>query len=205
MSHYYTSDPDLPHQTAIIEYNLGKQKLRFLTDAGVFSRQKVDYGSNVLIHSLPPLEGKVLDLGCGYGPIGISAAALNPDCQVTMVDINKRAVALAKDNIKTNGVINAKALESDGFTNIDGKFSTIFSNPPIRTGKKIMYSLFEESKGFLEPGGSLWLVIQKKQGAASAAAKLELIFGNCSIVHKAGGYWILKGSLVPQRIIPPLV
>jgi 16S rRNA (guanine1207-N2)-methyltransferase len=192
MSHYYTPDPDLPHETTVLEYTVGGRCLRFLTDAGVFSRHKVDYGSNVLIRSLPPLTGKVLDLGCGYGPIGISLAVLNPQAQVTMVDVNRRAVALAQENIRANGIANARALESDGFSRAPGPFQAIVSNPPIRAGKKVIYPLFEESLHHLVPGGALYLVIQKKQGAASALAKLEEIFGNCTVVEKSGGYWVLK-------------
>lgn len=192
MSHYYTPDPHLPHETTVLEYTVGGRSLRFLTDAGVFSRHKVDYGSSVLIRSLPPLTGKVLDLGCGYGPIGISLAVLNPQAQVTMVDVNRRAVGLAQENIRANGIANAQALESDGFTQAPGPFQTIVSNPPIRAGKKVIYPLFEESFRHLEPGGVLYVVIQKKQGAASAQAKLEEIFGNCTVVEKSGGYWILK-------------
>lgn len=196
MSHYYTANPDLPHETSTIEYSIGGRKLRFLTDAGVFSRQRVDYGSNVMICTLPALRGEVLDLGCGYGPIGISLAVLNPQANITMVDINSRAVALAQKNIEQNSIGNARAVESDGFTDVQGKFSSIVSNPPIRTGKKVMYPLFQQSFDYLESGGSLWLVIQKKQGAASAQAKLEEVYGNCSAVEKSGGYWILKSSKV---------
>lgn len=194
MSHYYTPDPDLPHEITRIQYVAKGRKLQFNTDAGVFSRQKVDFGSNLLINFLPALEGRVLDLGCGYGPIGISLAALNPGIEVTMADINRRAVALARENIRANGIKNAQALESDGFAKIIGSFSTIVSNPPIRTGKKVIYPLFEQSIKFLETGGSLWLVIQKKQGAPSAVAKLEAIFTNCSVEEKAGGYWLLRSE-----------
>lgn len=199
MSHYYSPNPDLPHQVSRIEYNVANRKLSFLTDAGVFSRQKVDFGSNVLIRTLPTLAGEVLDLGCGYGPIGISLAVMNPRAQITMVDINKRAVALAQENIRTNGVGNARVLESDGFAKLQGKFKTIVSNPPIRTGKKVIYPLFEQSIDYLEPGGSLWLVIQKKQGAPSAVAKLEAVFGNCQVVEKSGGYWIIQAQKSDSR------
>lgn len=194
MSHYYSPDPNLPHDKAVLEYTVRGRRLRFVTDAGVFSRQKVDYGSSVLIRTLPPLTGKVLDLGCGYGPIGISIAALNPLAQVTMVDINQRAVTLAQENILTSGTANAQALVSDGFAQVPGPFATIVSNPPIRAGKDIIYPLFRESLHRLEKGGSLWLVIQKKQGAASAQVELENIFGNCTVVEKSGGYWILKST-----------
>lgn len=194
MSHYYSPDPNLPHQTRTIEYAAGKKRLVFLTDSGVFSRQKVDYGSNILIQALPPLQGNLLDLGCGYGPIGISLAAINPQCQVTMVDINKRAVALAQENIRTNKLANARVLESDGFSAVLDKYNTIVCNPPIRTGKKVIYPLFEQSIDYIIPGGTLWLVIQKKQGAESALAKLISVFGNCSAVEKSGGYWVLRSN-----------
>lgn len=192
MSHYYSPNPQLPHEKAVIEYSVGGRRLRFVTDAGVFSRQKVDSGSSVLIRTLPSLVGEVLDLGCGYGPIGISLAALNPRTSVTMVDINQRAVALAQKNIAANGIANAHALVSDGFAQAPGPFATIVSNPPIRAGKDVIYPLFRESLQRLKKGGSLWLVIQKKQGAPSAQAALESIFGNCTVVEKSGGYWILK-------------
>lgn len=191
VNHYYTANPDLPHDTAVIDYLAKGRKLQFMSDAGVFSRQKVDFGSNLLINALPALKGKVLDLGCGYGPIGISLAVLNPGIEVTMADVNRRAVALAQENIRINKVTNAQALESNGFDKIKGKFSTVISNPPIRAGKKVIYPLFEQSITFLEEGGSLWLVIQKKQGAPSAVAKLESVFGNCSVTDKSGGYWLL--------------
>lgn len=194
MSHYYSPDPDLPHEIAVIQYAAKGRKLQFNTDAGVFSRKKVDFGSNLLINFLPPQEGRVLDLGCGYGPIGISLAALNPGIEVIMADINRRAVALARENIRANGITNAQAIESDGFAKITGSFSTIVSNPPIRAGKKVIYPLFEQSVEFLEKGGSLWLVIQRKQGAPSAVAKLESIYSNCSVEEKAGGYWLLRSE-----------
>lgn len=141
---------------------------------------------------MPDLSGKVLDLGCGYGAIGISLAKLNPNAHITMVDINERAVELAVRNIEQNQIKNAAAFVSDGYQQIYDRFHTIVSNPPIRAGKKIIYPLFEQSKDFLVPGGCLYLVIQKKQGAKSAADKLRAVFGNCEVINKKGGYWILK-------------
>lgn len=199
MSHYYTPDPRLPHDIEVFTYEIKGKKLQFATDAGVFSRQKVDYGSNLLLNFLPPLEGRVLDLGCGYGPIGICLAVLNPGIEVTMVDINRRAVALAKENARANEVNNVRIFESDGFAAVSGSFSAIVSNPPIRAGKKVIYPLFEQSCEYLDAGGSLWLVIQKKQGAASAVAKLESIFANCSVEDKSGGYWLLRSIKTPAK------
>ena len=137
-----------------------------------------------------------MDLGCGYGPIGITLARLNPRAEITMIDINQRAVDLAKVNIEQNGVKNARVLQSNGFENLEGTFNAIISNPPIRTGKKVIYSLFEESIQYLENGGSIYLVIQKKQGAKSAMNKLNEIYGNCQVINKKGGYWILHSVKV---------
>lgn len=191
MSHYFNPDPELPHAIARISFVLKGVRLYFTTDAGVFSRQRVDAGSGFLLESLPPLSGRVLDLGSGYGPIGIGLAALNPAAQVTLADINRRAAALAAANIKANGLKNAVAVVSDGFAQLSGTFSHIVSNPPIRAGNRVVYSLYHESREYLEPGGSLWLVVRKKQGAPSTAATLESIFANCSVVKKAKGYWLL--------------
>lgn len=136
MNHYYTQNPDTPHDISTIDYNVKDLVIKLNTDAGVFSKRKVDFGSDLLIRSIPPINGNILDIGCGYGVIGISLALLNPSSYVTMIDINERAVGLASQNIRLNGIANANALTSDGFSNVSGKFDAIVSNPPIRTGKK---------------------------------------------------------------------
>ena len=194
MEHYYTQDPQTPHDIRTIVFSAGDIRLELITDAGVFSRNKVDYGSEWLIRSLPKLSGNILDLGCGYGVIGLSIALSNSDARVTMADVNRRAVDLAVQNTEKNRIKNAVALVSDGFHQIDGRFHAIVTNPPIRAGKHVIYPLFEQSIDYLLPGGSLYLVIQKKQGANSAADKLQSVFGNCETVNKQGGYRILKST-----------
>jgi 16S rRNA (guanine1207-N2)-methyltransferase len=194
MDHYYSKNPDAPHDIHKINYKIDEKVLEFLTDAGVFSKKKIDFGSDLLIQSIPPTNGAILDIGCGYGVIGISLAAVNPDSKINLIDINERAVDLANRNIEMNGIVNAKALCSDGFANVSGTYDLIVSNPPIRTGKRVIYPIFENSIYFLNPSGSIYLVIQKKQGAQSAIAKLESVYGNCEVVNKDGGYWILKST-----------
>ncbi|HHV28226.1 MAG TPA: class I SAM-dependent methyltransferase [Clostridium sp.] len=176
----------------LVEYKDSVIKLN--TDAGVFSKKKVDFGSDLLIRSIPPIAGNILDIGCGYGVIGISLALLNPNSKITMIDINERAVDLASENIRLNGIANANVLKSDGFSNVTGTFEAIVSNPPIRTGKKVIYPIFENSINFLNPGGSIYLVIQKKQGANSAIDFLKSVYGNCEVINKKGGYWIIKST-----------
>jgi 16S rRNA (guanine1207-N2)-methyltransferase len=197
MEHYYTENPQTPHNIRSVLFTAGSVRLELYTDAGVFSKDKVDYGSEIMIQSLPKLSGKVLDLGCGYGAIGLSIAQSNPDAHVTMVDINQRAVDLALKNMERNQIKNAAAFVSDGFHQVNGPFETIVSNPPIRAGKNVIYPLFEQSRDYLAPGGSLYLVIQKKQGAKSAVDKLQSVFGNCEAINKQGGYWILKSTCQP--------
>ncbi len=191
MEHYYTQKPGTPHDIHTIDYAIKDLHLQFYTDAGVFSKTKVDFGSDCLLRSLPPLSGRVLDLGCGYGVIGLSLATLNPSISILMADINERAVELTGRNIEKNEIVNAQVSLSDGFQNVEGLFDTIVCNPPIRAGKDVIYPLFEQSHEYLLPGGGLYLVIQKKQGANSAINKLESIYGNCTAIYKEAGYWIL--------------
>ncbi|OPA73125.1 16S rRNA methyltransferase [Paenibacillus selenitireducens] len=194
--HYYSNKPSVDHQRRTIEETLRGKKLRFVTDAGVFSKGGVDYGSKVLIDLMEiPEKAKVLDVGCGYGPIGFSAALLAPQGHVTMVDVNERAVELAKENASANGIHNVTIEQSDLFERVVGKsFDVILTNPPIRAGKETVHRIFTEAYDHLNADGSLWIVIQKKQGAPSARAKLEELFGedNVEEIGKDKGYRILK-------------
>jgi 16S rRNA (guanine1207-N2)-methyltransferase len=141
---------------------------------------------------MPP-SAQVLDVGCGYGPIGISAALLCPDGHVTMVDINERATQLAADNAKRNHIDNVTVLQSDLLEQVKGmRFDVVLTNPPIRAGKETVHRIFVDSYDCLVPGGSLWVVIQKKQGAPSAMAKLESLYNDVEEVSKDKGYRILK-------------
>ncbi|TYQ15127.1 UNVERIFIED_CONTAM: 16S rRNA m(2)G 1207 methyltransferase [Acetivibrio alkalicellulosi] len=197
MNHYYSENPDVAHNYSKIEYNIHNRLINLVTDAGVFSKSKVDFGSDLLIRSIPSVKGKILDIGCGYGVVGISLAALNPDCSVTMIDINNRAIDLTLNNISLNNISNATAFQSDGFFNVKEKFDLIVSNPPVRTGKKVIYPIYENSINFLNNGGFIYLVIQKKQGAQSTFEKLESVYGNCEVVNKEKGYWIVRSSKLP--------
>lgn len=195
MDHYYSQNPSVSHDENKIRFIVKDIELELITDSGVFSKKRVDFGSDLLINSTPSITGEILDIGCGYGVIGISLARLNTSAaKVTMIDINERAVDLANRNIQLNNANNARALQSDGFTNVVGNFDVIVSNPPIRTGKKVIYPLFEQSINYLNTKGSIYLVIQKKQGAKSAFDKLETIYGNCEVINKDAGYWILKST-----------
>jgi 16S rRNA (guanine1207-N2)-methyltransferase len=162
-------------------------------DAGVFSKKMVDYGSQVLLNALDLERGKnLLDVGCGYGPLGISLAKVQ-GVQSTMIDINSRAIDLAKKNAERNGVV-AHIFQSNIYENVSEKFDYIISNPPIRAGKKVVHEIIEGAFDHLNQGGSLTIVIQKKQGAPSAKVKMENVFGNAEIIRKDKGYYILRSE-----------
>ena len=188
---YYAEMPDAAHD--IHDLNVALLGFHFYTDAGVFSKKMVDYGSQVLLNALDLERGKnLLDVGCGYGPLGISLAKVQ-GVQSTMIDINSRAIDLAKKNAERNGVV-AHIFQSNIYENVSEKFDYIISNPPIRAGKKVVHEIIEGAFDHLNQGGSLTIVIQKKQGAPSAKVKMENVFGNAEIIRKDKGYYILRSE-----------
>jgi 16S rRNA (guanine1207-N2)-methyltransferase len=194
--HYYSAKPTAAHEVNQIQIKLRGKEFTFVTDAGVFSKKEIDFGSKLLIETMVINRADfVLDVGCGYGPIGLSAAVLADQGRVTMVDINERAVLLSRDNAKRNGLNNVTVLQSDLLAQVaENKFDCILTNPPIRAGKIVVHQIFSQAYAALIPGGRLWVVIQKKQGAPSAFTKLEAIFGNVQEVLKDKGYRIFKAT-----------
>ena len=189
--HYFTSNPQSAHDERAIQVELAGVRADFCTDAGVFSRDGLDFGSRLLIETVHPLlHGRVLDMGCGWGAIGVLLAKLCPGVQITMADINERAVALAARNARQNGAI-AETLVSDGYENIAPAFDAIVTNPPIRAGKQTVYRILDGAKTRLAPGGRLFLVIRKEQGAPSAQTHLQGIYGRVELLARKKGYWIL--------------
>lgn len=190
---YYAENPDSAHDIHELKVTLLGQSFTFLTDSGVFSKKMVDYGSQVLLNTLDFEKGKtLLDLGCGYGPLGISLAKVQ-GVKPTMVDINNRAIDLAKQNAQKNGV-EADIFQSDIYEKVNGTFDYIISNPPIRAGKQVVHTIISQSINYLKVGGNLTIVIQKKQGAPSAKAKMEEVFGNVEILKRDKGYYILRSE-----------
>ncbi|RKD22749.1 16S rRNA methyltransferase [Ammoniphilus oxalaticus] len=195
--HYYTNSPSVTHDEKRFDFQLRGREFTFKSDAGVFSKERIDFGSLLLIENMEiENEDRVLDVGCGYGPIGLTAAYLASKGDVLMVDINERAVSLANWNAKNNGIDNARAIESDLFEKVDQqqKFNVILTNPPIRAGKVTVHHIFERSYHYLKPGGHLWIVIQKKQGAPSAFRKLEETYEQVTKITQKKGYWIIKAQ-----------
>lgn len=190
---YYAENPDSAHDIHELKVTLLGQSFTFLTDSGVFSKKMVDYGSQVLLNTLDFEKGKtLLDLGCGYGPLGISLAKVQ-GVKPTMVDVNNRAIDLAKQNAQKNGV-EADIFHSNIYEKVNGTFDYIISNPPIRAGKQVVLTIISESINYLKVDGNLTIVIQKKQGAPSAKAKMEEVFGNVEILKRDKGYYILRSE-----------
>lgn len=189
--HYYTSAPTSEHEERHFNHVFAGRVLRFQTDAGVFSKQHIDPGSELLCSALPDtLSGRVLDMGCGWGAMTILTLAKCPKCEITMADVNERALSLARENLAANRM-QAKAILSDGFEKVEGEFDAVITNPPIRAGKAVIYKMFEDAKAHLTPGGVLYLVIRKQQGAPSALKFLRELYAKAEVIERGGGYWII--------------
>lgn len=194
MNHYFTDNRHLEQNRKEFSFRFSCFNYFFVSDDGVFSKDGIDYGSRVLLEVLEKesLQGNVLDVGCGYGTIGVVLGKIFPDANFEMIDINPRALELAKINAERNNV-KANIHLSDGFENVDRTdFSNIITNPPIRAGKKVIYQFFSDSHNYLQCGGVLWVVIRRQHGADSAIKHITDIFGNCDIVEKKKGFYVLK-------------
>jgi len=195
MGHYFVNQEDLNSEKKEHVVLIKDKKFSFMTDHGVFSKKGLDFGSRLLIESTIDLSfDKALDLGCGYGPIGIILKSFNFKAMVDMVDINLRAIELAEENARNNHVT-VNVFESNGFDNITSKYDLIVTNPPIRTGKKVIYKMFEDAGQHLTDNGSLYMVIQKKQGAMSAIKFCQTIYKDVQVIKKKSGYMIIKCCL----------
>ena len=196
--HYYTSAPTSRHDVKRLAIEVEGLRLLFDTDAGVFSRGELDAGTELMIRALPPLAGSVLDLGCGWGPLGLFVKERNPGIELTCADINERAAALTSANAALNGLA-CRVLQSDGFAAIEGRFDAVLTNPPIRAGKAVIYRLFAEAKEHLTDDGALILVIRKQQGAASAQKYLQTLFPTVTLLDRTAGFWTMQAEPARNR------
>lgn len=178
-------------------FTLRGHEFRFTTDSGVFSKRGVDFGTQLLIETFeePEVAGDLLDVGCGYGPIGLALAKSFPNRLVQMIDVNERALELARENKRANHIDNVRIYQSDLFSEVgEQRFAAVVTNPPIRAGKRVVHAIFEQSRDHLLDGGELWVVIQKKQGAPSALEKLKELFPFVEVASKKKGYYIIKAK-----------
>jgi 16S rRNA (guanine1207-N2)-methyltransferase len=224
-NHYFSERPASAGGRRVFTAELRGFEIRLATEAGVFSREGVDRGTRLLIkHMEVRPTDRFLDLGCGYGVVGIVAAKLAPQGQVTLVDINERAVALARENLSLNEIGNAEALQGDGLAPVSGRvFDVIALNPPIRAGLAVVYSLIEQARGRLAGTGTagfslpasvltlgspaeacatrggeasrFYLVGRTKQGVLRIGEKMRQVYGNAEEVAKGGGYRVYLSVL----------
>lgn len=191
----YFSNEDL--KSNIQKYNVDVlgNRYSFFTDNGVFSKEKLDFGTRVLLENIPldNLHGKILDVGCGYGVIDIVLGKI-VDADFLGVDVNRRALHLAEMNKKENKLLNVNFIESNCYENVSGKFNFIITNPPIRAGKKIVYEIVMNAKNYLAEDGSLFIVIRKEQGAKSMLRDLEKIY-KVEVLNKIKVFFVIKCNL----------
>lgn len=191
MSHYFLNDQNLASEIKTFNVSINGISFTFNTDNGVFSKGELDFGTHLLLQNVLELDvkGNILDLGCGYGPIGVILKKLK-DVQVTMTDINNRAIHLSKMNAKKNNVL-VDIINSDGYKNITDSFDYIISNPPIRVGKKKLYELLIDSKKHLVKNGELIIVVRKEQGALSLIKDMNVYY-SVQVIDKVKGFFIIS-------------
>lgn len=191
--HYFVARPKSKMKLGRICANLRGRYFEFLTASGVFSKNRVDLGTKLLIESMVlPEEGYVLDVGCGYGTVGIAAAAFNPKLQVIMVDVNERAVWLAKQNIEINHVSNAEVRRGHLYESVEGlMFNCILSNPPVSAGMETVKAVITEAPKCMAKTASFQMVVKSKIGGKRLRMFFEEAFGNFEVLERKSGYRVL--------------
>ena len=194
---YFSAKPTSARRDAVIRATLHGRTFVFHTDAGVFARGKLDRGTELLARALAVApDAHVLDVGCGYGVLGIVAATLAPNGRVVMTDVNERAIDLAARNVRENAVPHAEVRLGAFYGPVAGEtFDAIVSNPPIRAGKDVVFGIVDGAKGHLRPHGALWLVARTRQGAKSIEARMSSVFGRCETVARGSGYRVLRAPV----------
>lgn len=198
--HYFSSDPAAPKKTVSLTIEVGGVAIRLDAASGTFSSSRLDPGTAVLLKQAEhfPKDGNVLDIGCGWGPIGVSIAKLSPKANVYGVDVNQRSIDQSNLNADLNQLRNFKATKPDGLDK-NMRFSAIWSNPPIRVGKQVLHDLMQQYIPMLEPGGKAVLVVAKNLGADSFQRWLQEQFPEAEVSRLATD----KGYRVIQLISPP--
>ena len=191
MSQYFDNDNNVKHNKKIIEFYFNDKKYNVYSDNGVFSKDKFDYGTRLLLDSIDisKLSGNVLDLGCGIGVVGIILGTINKNINIDMIDINERALSLVRDNLTLNKV-KANVFSSDVYSNVNKKYDYIITNPPIRAGKNVIRGFLLGSYDYLKDDGILYFVMRKDHGVKSMIKELSVKF-NTSIVNKDKGFYVV--------------
>ena len=192
MSQYFDNDNNIRHNKRIIEFYFNYKNYNLYSDNGVFSKDKFDYGTKLLLDSIDisKLSGNVLDLGCGIGVVGIILGTINKNINIDMIDINERAISLVRDNLTLNKV-KANVFSSDVYSNVNKKYDYIITNPPIRAGKEVVRKFLLGGYDYLNDNGILYFVMRKDHGVKSMIKELESKY-NVTIVNKDKGFYIVS-------------
>lgn len=191
MGQYFSND-ELKSELRLFKTKIFDKEYSFYTDNGVFSKEKLDFGTRTLLESLPidELKGNILDVGCGYGVIDIILGSIT-DANYEGVDVNKRALHLAEMNAKLNDTFNVKFYESNTYESVNKKYNFIITNPPIRAGKRVVYDIVMNARNYLMDDGVLYIVIRKEQGAKSMMRDLEEYY-KVEVISKNKGFFVIK-------------
>ncbi len=200
-NHYFVRKPKSELNLGILRTHIRGRLFEFITASGVFSRSRIDPGTHLLIESMIlPEKGSVLDVGCGYGPVGIAAAVFYPNLHVVMTDVNQRAVWLAKENSYRNAVQNLEVKQGFLYEPLrQMRFETILSNPPITAGMKVVDALITEAPKHLIDDGLLQIVVRSKIGGKRLAKAMNRIFGNVEVLSRKGGYRVLLSKKLKNK------
>ncbi len=192
MSQYFDNDKNVKSEKRLIKFNFNNKEFSIYSDNGVFSKDKFDYGTRVLLQNMDisNLHGKVLDLGCGTGVVGLILGTLNKNISIDMIDVNERAIGLARENIKLNN-LNNNIFISDVYSNVNDKYDYIITNPPIRAGKDVIRKFLLGAKDYLSNNGNLYFVMRKDHGVKSMIKELEGIY-KVEVIAKDKGFYIVR-------------
>jgi len=194
--HYFSSTPQSEVDYGLIRTSFWGKPFEFITASSVFSKRRIDTGTHLLIETMQlPKTGIVLDIGCGYGAVGIVAATLNPKLQVYLTDVNTRAINLTKKNIEHNRAFNAKVRCGYLYEPLeDLKFDCILSNPPVSAGMETVRAIITQAPKIMQPNAAFEMVIRSKIGAKLFPALFTETFGNCTIIARESGFRVLLGK-----------
>lgn len=194
MSQYFSNDKNIKNEDISLSYTFKGKELKFISNAGIFSKNRIDFGTNLLLNSIELKGDRILDLGCGYGIVGVSVASVNNKYNVLSVDVNERAVEITNQNYKNNSIRNGKAIVNNAYNDLKEKFDMIITNPPIRAGKEVVYEMVLGGINHLKDEGEIWVVIRKDKGGLSLFKQMEEVYINVQIINKKSGYLIIKGN-----------
>ncbi|MFA6619882.1 MAG: methyltransferase [Bacilli bacterium] len=197
MGQYFDNVEGLAHEDIVVHCVVGGQTYSLKSDRGVFSKDSLDDGTRFLLETIlqADLGDRLLDVGCGIGPIGLILAKADPKRHVDLSDVNLRALVCAQENAKLLGVASQiEIITSDVYTSISHLYDTIVSNPPIRAGKKVTYRIYDEALSHLVDGGKLIIVIRRQQGADSVYAHLLSLFNKVEILGRHKGYVVIAAT-----------